>query len=93
MRVKSFPKKINRLEIALITTFHYTTLEQFGKIWSEYLGHMKSNPKSAAPYLTSNESLLLFQGHLRVLLYLSYWYLKIRAIWINRAQIPQNRMK
>ena len=56
-------------------------------------GHMKRNPKTSAPHLTSNEVLLLCQSHLRVQLYLSYGYLSIRAIWGNRAQIPPNHIK
>ena len=34
-------------------------------------GHAKSNPMNSAPYLRSNDVLLLCQGHLRVQLYLS----------------------
>ena len=56
-------------------------------------GYMKSNPKTSVRHLTSNEVLLLCQGHLRVQLYLSYGCLSIRAIWGNRAQIPTNHMK
>ena len=56
-------------------------------------GHSKSNPKTSSPHLTSDDVLLLCQGHLRVQLYLSYWYLSIRGIWGNRAQILPNPMK
>ena len=52
-------------------------------------GHMKSNPKTSAPHLTSNEVLLLCQSHLRVQLYLSYGYLSIREISGNWVRIPQ----
>ena len=57
-------------------------------------GHTKRNPKTSAPHLTSSEVLPLCQSHLRVQLYLSYWYFSIRAIWgKNRAQIPPNHIK
>ena len=52
-------------------------------------GHSKNNPKTSAPYLTSNHVLLLCQGHLRVQLYLSYGYSSIRSIWGNWAKYPQ----
>ena len=42
--------------------------------------HTKSNPKTSAPHLKSNEVLLSCQGHLRFQLYLSYGYSSIRAI-------------
>ena len=60
-------------------------LGQFGETGPE---HPKTCTKTSAPHLTSNDVLLLCQGHLRVQLYLSYGYSSIRTIWGNRVQIP-----
>ena len=50
--------------------------------------HTKSNPRTSAPHLTSNEVSRLCQGHLRVQLYLSCRCSSIRVIWGNRVRIP-----
>ena len=48
-------------------------------------GHRKSNPKSSAHHLRSDEALLLCQGYLRVQLHQFCDYLSIRAIYGSRA--------
>ena len=53
-------------------------------------GHMKSNPKSLAPFFTSNKTLLQCQDPLRVELYLFNMYSGVGAIWGNWARIPPN---
>lgn len=50
----------------------------------------KKNLKSLVSHILSNKALLLFQGHLRVQLYLFYRYFGIRSVWEKRVQIPPN---
>ena len=66
-----------------------------GAIWANWdmntpnlvPGHLKSNPKSAAPYFTSNEILLQCHCPLRVELYLFHRCSGIGAIWGNWTRI------
>ena len=85
-----------------LNLFHrYLGIGDLGEFWklgpstpNHVQGHIKSNlTKFSGPNLTSNEVLLLCQGHLRVQLYLCYWYSTIRAIWGNRAQTPPNHVQ
>ena len=53
----------------------------------------KNNPKSSAPYFSSNETLLFCQDHLKIELYLLYGYLGMREIWGNWAHIHPNHVQ